>query len=73
MQEDSVRVLNIVQEVLRGFVLASAASNRFALSDFGNLLAAASENNNIDPMASKMLQDLAEGALILGSAGQSKQ
>lgn len=73
MQEDSIRVLSVVQEVLRGFVLATAATNRQAVGEFGSLLAAAGENDQIDPIARKMLQDLAEGALMLSTAGQSKQ
>ena len=73
MQEDSVRVLNVVQQVLRGFVLATAASNRQAMDEFGNLLAVAANNDQIDPIAQKMLKDLADGALMLSSAGKIKQ
>ncbi|UXY13841.1 hypothetical protein N8I74_10955 [Chitiniphilus purpureus] len=73
MNNDSLEVLNIVQQVLRQFMLAVAAGNQSNLGDIGDVLEAAAARESLDPMARRMLADLASGAHGLHAAGIAKK
>lgn len=73
MTEESIQVLNITQQVLRGMLISLAAGNKSNLGDIGNALEAFAANDALDPMAKQMLADLASGATGLYSAGIRKQ
>lgn len=65
MNEDSVEVLNIVQQVLRQFLIAVAASGTADLGKMCAVLKAAAALGTLDPIARKMLDDLGDGAGVL--------
>lgn len=73
MNQEQLDVINIVQEVLRGIVVSAIALNPPERAQFASALQAVSLGGGLSPMATKMLQDLAEGAAMISSAGQSKQ
>jgi hypothetical protein len=73
MNEESIEVINIIHQVLRQFMVAMAATNRTDLDELGNLLAAASANESLDPAARAILADLAAGAAGLHASGVRKQ
>lgn len=73
MNNESLEVLNIVQQVLRQLMLAIAAGNKANLGDIGLVLEAAAAQGTLDPMARQMLADLAAGATGLHAAGIRKQ
>lgn len=68
-----MEVLNIVQQVLRHFMVSLAAGNTANLGNIGSLLEAAAMNTVLEPMARQMLADLAAGATALHVAGVRKQ
>lgn len=72
MNKDSVEVLNIVQQVLRQFLIAVAASGTADLARMCSVLKAASALGTLDPMARQMLDNLGNGAGALAAAN-SKQ
>lgn len=73
MKNSDIETLNIVQQVLRHLMLALAAGNKASLNDIGTVLEAAAANGALDPMARKMLADLAAGATGLHASGIRKQ
>lgn len=65
MNKDSVEVLNIVQQVLRQFLIAVAASGTADLGQMCSVLKAAAALGTLDPMARRMLDNLGDGAAVL--------
>lgn len=61
MNQEQIDVLNITQQVLRNLVVSLIALNPERASQVGSLLQAAAVESHTEPMASKMLQDLADG------------
>lgn len=66
MKEEEL--LNIIQEVLRGVVIAMVAIDPHKLPDVAQLLMASAAIEEIDPKARQMLADLAAGLELLASA-----
>lgn len=73
MKESDLEILNTVQQVLRGMLIALAAGNKADLGNISSALEAFAANGEISPMAQKMLLDLASGAAGLHAAGIRKQ
>lgn len=73
MNEQQIEVLNIVQEVLRGAIIALAVANKSNLGDLSRALHAAAANGALDPASAHMLADLAMGAHVMHSGGIRKQ
>ena len=73
MNKGDIEVLNIVQQVLRQFMLSLAAGNKANLGDIGNVLEASAAIETLEPMARQMLSDLAAGAIAFHNAGIRKQ
>lgn len=62
MTENDINILNTTQEVFRGLLVAIMASNKNPLDIemLASTLQAFSSNENLSPMARKMLLNLAE-------------
>ena len=73
MNKGDIEVLNIVQQVLRHFMLSLAAGSKANLGDVGAVLEAGAAVDTLDPMARQMLADLAAGVITLHNAGVRKQ
>lgn len=73
MNQEQLEVINIVQEVLRCIVISAIALNPTERARFAGALQTMSGGPALSPMAQRMLQDLAEGAAMISSAGQVKQ
>ena len=73
MTQPELDILNITQQVLRHLMLALAASNQADLGKIGAVLESAAANQSLEPMAQRMLADLAAGATGLHAAGIRKQ
>lgn len=73
MNKGDIEVLNIVQQVLRHFMLSLAAGAKADLGDIGRVLEAGAAIDTLDPMARQMLADLASGAIALHATGIRKQ
>lgn len=73
MNQNELDILNITQQVLRHLMLSLAGASKANLGDLGELLAASSGIEQLDPMARTMLADLAAGATGLHAAGMRKQ
>lgn len=71
MTKDQAEVLNIVQEVLRGVVIATGVLNPDRIAEMSATLAAFAGQQDIDPRSQAMLQDLAQGPAMLAK-GRSK-
>ncbi|TXH38840.1 MAG: hypothetical protein E6Q94_01705 [Burkholderiaceae bacterium] len=72
MTKDQAEVLNIVQEVLRGVVIATGALNPDRIAEMSATLAAFAGQQDMDPRSQAMLQDLAQGPAMLAK-GRSKE
>jgi hypothetical protein len=73
MKDSDIEVLNIVQQVLRHLMLALAAGHTADLGKIGAVLEAGATSGTLEPMARRMLADLAAGATGLHAAGIRKQ
>lgn len=62
MTKEQLEVLNITQEVLRHFLLAMGTLNPHAMPKVALALRAGAAAGHASPMASRMLDNLAEGA-----------
>ena len=72
MDKSQAHTLNIVQEVLRGVVIAAGALAPERTAEMTSTLAAFANRPDADPVASQMLLDLAEGLGMLSKARQKE-
>lgn len=72
-EQTKLETLNTVQQVLRNFMIALAASSNTDLEKLGNLLTSSASNEALDPTAREMLADLASGATFFSANGATKQ
>ena len=72
MDKSQAHTLNIVQEVLRGVVIAAGALAPERTAEMTSTLAAFANRPGADPVARTMLLDLAEGLGMLSNAGQKE-
>ena len=70
---EKLETLNVVQQVLRGVVVSLAATQRVDPFELSTLLAGASQQPHLDPMAQQMLADLAQGLAVISKAKSSVQ
>ena len=73
MTKEQIEVLNIMQEVLRGLVMAVGATNPEKLAELSASLQAFSQAPGISSSAARMLQDLAKGPAQVATAGNPRQ
>ncbi|MGE3907942.1 MAG: hypothetical protein AB7K36_01230 [Chloroflexota bacterium] len=71
MNAENAAMLNAVQAVLRGLTVSLATAARVDLAELATLLQAAAANPALEPIAQRMLLDLAEGPQML--SGQRPQ
>lgn len=73
MNKDQADMLNTLQEVFRGVVMAAGALAPERIGEMSSMLQAFAERPGADPMAARMLQDLAEGPGMLAAQQSPKQ
>jgi hypothetical protein len=61
MNKQQAELLNTLQEVLRGVVMAAGALAPDRTAEMSAMLAAFADRPGADPTAARMLRDLAEG------------
>lgn len=71
-EQIDARTLNVVQQVLRGVVVALVAEHKGDMALTASLLQGFAAQDGIDPVAKTMLTDLAGGLDVLGAAGFKK-
>lgn len=70
MDKEQAEVLNIIQEVLRGVVVATGALQPDRIGEMSAILAAFATQQSINPTSRAMLLDLAQGPGMLAKASQ---
>lgn len=70
---ESEDTLDVVQQVLRGLTVSLALSAKVDLQQCAASLNSFAEDDNLDPMAKVMLNDLARGLELIGQAMASQQ
>jgi hypothetical protein len=73
MNQEQIDVLNVTQQALRGVVLGLLAMQPGRAAEVSEALQAAASQRGIEPMAQRMLADLAEGVGALAAASVPRQ
>lgn len=73
MNQEQIDVLNITQQTLRGVVMGLLAMQPGRAAAVSEALQAFAEHPGIEPMAKRMLIDLATGVGAVASASEPRQ
>ncbi len=73
MNQQQMEVLNVVHQLLKGVLLAVAASNPQGKEAIATTLQAFAQHPGIDPMTRELAADLATGMAVVASVGKARQ
>lgn len=73
MTKEQAEMLNTLQEVLRGVVMAAGALAPDRTAEMSAMLAAFADRPGADPTAARMLRDLAQGPGMVAAHRSPKQ
>lgn len=73
MNAQQMEVLNIVQQLLKGVLIAVTASHPQGKEALATSLQAFAQHPGLDPATRRMATDLATGLAMISSAGKTRQ